>query len=213
MSGRAFNIASMSVISGWLLLIFWCSYQVFTLGSSKVYAENGLLENLQAVLLVSACMIFISAIIRGQRSDKLILFACALLCYGFFLRELDVQKLDVPALLILLGSGIGRNLTLLLATLLVLVMAGRNARHYGRAIRAYLRLPLFWLFVAAAVVLYSGDYFETADALQHHEFFEEGLELLAYGLILLAAFSAHLMITRQASVMPQGVPIPADHRR
>jgi len=170
------------------------------------------LENLQALLLVSACVIFISAILRGQRSDKLILFACALLCYGFFLRELDVQKLDVPPLLILLGSGSGRNLTLLLTTLLLLVMAGRNARHYVRAVKAYMRLPLFWLFLAAAVVLYLGDYFETADALLHHEFIEEGLELLAYGLILLAALSAHLMTTLQASVMPEGIRIPADHR-
>ncbi|WP_409524990.1 hypothetical protein [Nitrincola sp. MINF-07-Sa-05] len=200
---RSLAVVGATVLGAWLALTIVCVYLVFVKEQSMVYYENGLLENLQAVLLVVSCLIFFLTALMNERNDKLILLACALLCYGFFLREVDVERLDVHAFLVLIGSGMGRNLILLLATILILVVAIRNFAHYWQESMAYLRSPVALLFLLSAVTLFTGAYFEDANALPHHEFFEEGLELLAYVLILLASLAARKLVREPAQVALQ----------
>ena len=84
-------------------LLFWSSYSVYARNKTSIYAENGLLENIQVITI---------AIVYQKRTDKLILLFFSFLCLSFALREVDVEDLSIPSVLKYIGSGIGRNVLL-----------------------------------------------------------------------------------------------------
>ncbi len=110
--------------------------------------ENGLMENLQALTLgLGALYCLLAATRQARRHGQFVLLSLALGLFGFFLREVDVEKLDLPASLIALGSGAGRNLLLLGGVLALLVVFVRNFRELGSQLVAFLKheacVPLY----------------------------------------------------------------------
>ncbi len=104
-----------------LAIVLWSFYAVMLLDDPSVYAVYNLLDSTQVLTLALALVFFLVPVFDSVRNDRLIAVFMSLLSLGFILRELDVEQFDLPNILILLGSGKGRNL--LLGTGLLLTLA------------------------------------------------------------------------------------------
>jgi hypothetical protein len=151
--------------------------------------EHGLLENLQAaVLLFSTAAFLIRLPITTAKNAKLFFSGGALFCLTCALREMDVEELNVHPWLIFLGSGLGRDLfigSLWIAFVAKLLPAREQVWHYSLAV---LRTSAGGLLVLAGVLVVAGALFDkgllsTANSL----FWEETLELFGYALLCTAA--------------------------
>ena len=169
-----------------LAIVLWSFYAVMLLDDPSVYAENNLLESTQALTLALALVFFLVPVFDSVRNDRLIAVFLSLLSLGFILRELDVEQFDLPNLLILLGSGKGRNLLLGTGLLLTLVTALFKFRYYLSLSRCFFRHGAGIATLFAGLFLVVGDIFEKID-IPYHVLYEESLELLGYAVLLLAA--------------------------
>lgn len=167
--------------------IGWVSYIVFQENAVHIYAENSLIENMQAYFLAIASSVYLVIAIFEHRSDKLIIVFCTVLCLGFLLRELDVERFDVPYALILIGSGTGRNLILATAVLVILGCATLRFSHYKMVSACFLKSRPGQLLITGGVFLLVGQFFENNHSITHHVFLEEIHELFGYFLILLSS--------------------------
>lgn len=172
----------------WLAFTSWATYLVMN-NNTQIYAENGILENLQAFVLFVAFIVFSLNAVVEKKPSKLILLTCSLLCYSFLLRELDVETFNVPYLLQAIGSGTGRNATIAIAFFAILFYALRNFAFYKAAAVNFLKTVPGTLLIMAGLCLIVGGFFEDFYGMTHHVFIEEKLELLAYVLIMLSSFT------------------------
>ena len=93
-------------------VIFWSLLSGVWLENTSVFSENGLLENVQALTLIITLFFFLAPTFNRFRSDRLLGVFFSFLTLSFILRELDIETFDLPNILILMGSGQGRNLLL-----------------------------------------------------------------------------------------------------
>jgi len=78
---------------------------------SLSFEENGFIENAQVLVLIISMTGFLYAALTSQiRSFALL---CAVICFAFLLREVDMEDLNIPSLAITLFSGDGKYVTLL----------------------------------------------------------------------------------------------------
>lgn len=180
-------LSSLLLISLCVSFIGWLSYIVFQENGVHVYAENSVIENIQAYLLAIASSVYLMTAIFEQRSDKLIIVFCSVLCLGFLLRELDVERFDIPYALILIGSGTGRNVILTAAIVVILGCAAFRFSHYKAVSARFLKSRSGQLLIAGGVFLLVGQFFEKHHSIAHHVFLEEIHELFGYFLILLSS--------------------------
>jgi fumarate reductase subunit D len=138
--------------------------------------------------LIIACLVFFLPIIYQKRTDKLILGFFSLLCLNFILREFNVGELDIPNILILIGSGIGRKLILAIGFFSMFCYALYNRTHYQNEIKIFIFSKKTILLGVAAILLFLGGFFEEAQQLPHHVYLEETSEWAGYVLILITAF-------------------------
>lgn len=157
-------------------------------GDVGVYDENSLLENTQAVTLFFAFLMFLAPVVNSARRDRLLAAFFGMLALGFILRELDVERLNVPEFLILIGSGDGRNLLLAMGFLFILVIALFNSRYYINLASCFLRARVGVTAMLAGIFLVLGDMFEDIHV-AHNMLFEESLELVGYAFFMAAASS------------------------
>lgn len=189
---READITSTAAIAAWLGFAVWATYSVFAEGSVELYAENGLIESLQVYLLAVACAVYVVTLALETRPDKLLLLTCTLLCYGFIVRELDVENFAIPQVLIFIGSGVGRTVTLALAMAAIALYAMlTDPVRYAKTAVAFARSRPGLLFIAGCVFLVIGDLLEKNKLLIQHVFFEEMAELFGYLLILLASIAGN----------------------
>jgi len=155
------------------VLLFWA------FGMRQIADEDNLMENMQAVVILFSIAVFVTQALRVGSTQRLTLWAAAWLSLSFLLRELDIEDTPgMPALLVDLGSGSGRNWMLAGGWLLILVL---TLIHVYRArpvlmnlVQTWLRSPAFLLMVSAATLLVLGEFFEKG--LSHwwaNAFFEE----------------------------------------
>ncbi len=184
------DVTSAAIISAWFGFTLWAAYSVFHYNHVYIYAENGLIENMQACILAIASIVYLAAVL-GKMSEKLIILFCSLLCLSFFLREVDVERFDIPYALIFIGSGAGRNTILTAAFVAIFIYAGLKHSHYKKAAVEFAKSRPGWLLMAGGAFLLTGYFFEKNYAiLHHHVFFEEINELFGYVLILLSSIAA-----------------------
>ena len=130
---------------------------------------------------------------------------CSLLCYSFVLRELDVEKFDIPYPLIFIGSGAGRNVTIAVAFIAILACAALgNFRVYEKAAKGFIKSRSGILLIAGGVFLFIGEFFEKYEAIVNHIYWEELSELFACVLILVSSLAA-LSSVISAPVPPIGL--------
>lgn len=87
------------------------AYDVILYEHHHIHGENALLENLQALFLGFATALFLLPS-TCNAANAFLNKAFALLCFSFLLRELDLERLGLPAVIAQLGSGTGRKLLL-----------------------------------------------------------------------------------------------------
>lgn len=164
-------------------------------GGSEFHAENGTLESLQASLLVLGCLLYsLSFFLGGGRlsaavEESWISRGAALLCLSFFVREVDLETLSLPAVLVLPWVGNGRTLTLcLLWGLFVYSLVGSQASTKS-LLRVSIEQRLMHSFAFAAVLLCSGALFDRGlVGGESARFFEELLETNAYLMLMLPLY-------------------------
>jgi len=164
------------------------AYLVIGLEMTQLHEENGLLENIQVLLLALTIAAFFLQLYFRKNSHRIFPLSGSFLCLVFILRELDVEKLNVPQIFIILGSGSGRNILMAVLGVSLLIYAIFNFR----SIR--LLLPQFFLktssltILAGVLFLVSGGLFdkEIIETV-HYQFFEEILEVNGYYLMLAGA--------------------------
>ena len=99
-----------TLLAVWLITTGVLGYLTIYQGYTHLYAENGLMENLQVFLLCAAFPGFVHTAITTRYPNKTLPWFMALLVFSFVFRELDVDKFDVPELVIFLFAGDGRAL-------------------------------------------------------------------------------------------------------
>jgi hypothetical protein len=157
------------------------------LDQTAVYSENGPLENLQVVVLVTAFLIFLLPALHQKREDKLILLFFSFLCFAFILREVDIEDFNLPPVIVFTGSGIGRNLILLTGFITMVTYGFLHFSYYKKLALSFIKSCPGILMITAGLLLYIGDYFEHQESLHLHVFWEEMFELLGYMVISFAA--------------------------
>jgi hypothetical protein len=167
-------------------VIFWSLFSGVWLENSSVFKENGLLENTQAFTLTITLFFFLAPIFNRSRSDRLLAVFFSFLTLGFILRELDIETFDLPNILILLGSGQGRNLVLAVCILSTLGCALFKFRYYLDLSICFVRSRTGFAVLSAGIFCWVGDFFENVQ-IPHNVLYEESLELVGYSLFLLAA--------------------------
>ena len=164
------------------------AYCVMGLGMGHLHEENGFFENLQVLLLTMTMVTFLVELFFKARRHPVFPLAGAFLCLVFILRELDVEKLDVPQILILLGSGTGRDMlmgTLGFALVLFALKEYKNLRSFFPAV-AFETGSL--TILAGFILLVAGGYFDKgSEAIPHYQFYEEIIEVSGYYLMFTGA--------------------------
>ena len=194
--GSWFRLLNFVMLGFFLVVFVWSAHSVFILDNETVYAENGRLETTQAILLAISCIVYLAPIALKKEPDKLILLLCSLLCCSFALRELDIERLDIPNAWKIIGSGVGRNLILAAAFLSLFSYAAFNFTYYRKAVIQFLRSKSGILLILGGLFLLVGSMFEKSHTVTHNAFFEEISELGGYCFILLSAFAANPGFTR-----------------
>lgn len=182
-----FALATVLTISlGWLIAVAG--------GASKweLSRENGLMEDLQAVLLAGAFALFLVKAIgeRAEKGARLVAGGLALLMLNFVLREFDVRELALPGWLLLVFEPRVRNLWLGAAWAVAAALALRERRELWRAGLNWLGSPGGWLFIAGGFFYLSAKLFDSALfglAVDDNQLMEELLEVDAAWLLLLSA--------------------------
>ena len=199
-----FKLSCFVMISAFLAIVLWSAHAAFVLDNVAIYGENGPLETLQAILLAISCLVFLAPVVLKKGQEKLIPLFLSLLCYSFTLRELDVERLNVHDAVKFLGSGIGRNTTLAVAFMTILVYAGFNFSYYKRAALLFIKSRPGILLLTAGLLLFVAELFEKSHSISHNAFYEEIIELCGYFFILASALAANTGITRGDDRLPRG---------
>ncbi len=174
------------VLSLFFMFFGWSFYLVFFLNNASFYKENGTLENIQVLLLFATFLIFLLPTLYQKRNDKLIFGFFSLLILNFILRELDVEELVIPKILILIGSGTGRKVLLAIGFVSILLYATFNFKYYTNLSKELFQSKAGALIVISPIFLFLGGFFEDAQ-FQHNEYFEEISELIGYILLFFVA--------------------------
>ena len=183
-------------------LTAWFSYRYFVLFDTQVTSENGVVENVQALYLGGASLIFFFSAARPGHLSRLVLFWAGLFSHGFFLREVDLRGLDLPAEFIRLWTGSLRYLPLVLALLWAVWATARHWHFILGVLPAYLNSRTGVWFLLGMALYVVGDGLEKWDALGDRQFYEEIAELFGGAMILLAALSSLPGLCRQPRVHP-----------
>ncbi len=186
-------------------------YFVITQAHHWIYDENSLLENIQALVALIAGFAGLLQFKNNNHLLRVIGYAFAFLGLAVFLREVDVERLpyDIPALLLWLGHGFGRNIMLVILLSLVLW----QAKPLFSTIRENFRPLIFsstgLLMTGSFLLLLLSDLFEKSilgGAL--HVFYEEMIELDAYILFLIAALTYRYSLSSFNTHQPVEVQLP-----
>ncbi len=181
------NIRALTVLSLLIGILGYFSYCTFILDDSSIYEENGIMENSQVVLQIAAIMVFLYTALTQQRNDKLILVFFSWLCLSFFLREIDVEYLDIPETIKWFGHGTGRALLLVSTLLAILIYAFTHFTYYKKLSMEFILSYKMLGMISAGLLLVTGEVFENITTLKHNIFMEEAFEFAGYGLILIMA--------------------------
>jgi hypothetical protein len=190
-----FCALSAVILAAFSVLFLWTAHSVFILDNTDIYVENGFLENIQAILLVISCIVFLIPIAVDKNSEKLILLFCSLLCYSFILREVDFDELDVNDTIKYIFSGVFRNISIIVVFIVLFSYAAFRFSYYKNASVTFFRSKSGILLITGGIFFITGDLFEKSSSIIHHVYWEELLELFGCCFILLSAFAANAGLT------------------
>jgi hypothetical protein len=194
-----FRFLCFLVLSFFVAVFIWASHAVFVLDNVNVYAENGPLENMQVGFIVMSCFTFLSPLTLKKNPEKLTHLFCFWLCYSFLVRELDIERLDAPDFLVLIGSGMGRNIILAVGFISLTGYALSKFSYYKEVALAFLKSKTGLLLMLGGLFLVIGTLFEISSSINQNVLFEELFELGGYCFILVSALSLHFSYSQEKS--------------
>jgi hypothetical protein len=123
-----------------------------------IAAENRLMENLQAAsLFLALALSLVNLAPLRRKPPPYVAASLAVFFLTLFLREVELAGLDLPAILISLGSGGGKKALLGLLWAAVLFGAVKNRHRLKQDILTFMQHPLMSYLLAAAVFYLIGD--------------------------------------------------------
>jgi hypothetical protein len=175
-------------------------YEARINANMEIVKEDHSLENVQVILLFISGLVYLRTVFSVRKGHKLFPCTGALLCLSFILRELDIEKHDLPQAIILLGHGLGRNILLISLWLLITALFLRNYKHYLEIAAYLLKTRSTRFMVMGGLLLIVGDLFEDGIfGVAAYQFYEELSELDGYFFILLASLSLFFDLERRCS--------------
>lgn len=174
----------------WLLLVSLAGVLIYNLDDQHtIYDENGLLENLQAGILLLTCFCMVRVGKNLQGSSRYAAWMFAWVCLAFFFREFDVRKTDWPEPAHMIFGKPGQYIWFL-PLFYILVQVFRNIRFYLRNTLLYLRSPMMLYVILGGVLLIIAGIFDKQVIPTETKFWEEYLEIAADAYLFLAALLA-----------------------
>ncbi|KAF0095691.1 MAG: hypothetical protein E1N59_467 [Puniceicoccaceae bacterium 5H] len=177
MINNTFAILAVLLLNGVLI------EEVMLQGRSELYAENELIENLQACFYAGGFFCALWGLLHVQRFERWLGAAFSLACLTFFLREVDMAELNLPEVVKFFTGGTSKDLLLAFAFLALIVRFGVTYRQHLREFWTIVRTRIALFCIGGGALLVLGSLFEQT----HHPFLEELVELDGALLILSAA--------------------------
>ena len=170
------------VLSMAFIVLFSSAVSVLFFGdSSWVYSESGVLEISQSVLLFIAFIYFLYAFFANSRpNERMISLFLLVLAWAFLLREVDFDKMNLPAPLVFMLYGAGRTITVTAGFAAALIGASMHFKKYAAASLSFIISSRGLMILLTGVFLVVGYIFEHKFHGAASELYEEGFELLAY---------------------------------
>jgi hypothetical protein len=190
---------------GSCMTLFYAAFWAILAGSNlHISDEHELMENSQAWCLLIGSSIFGFLALRSQRRDCRQLFgALALLYASFFLREVEVEDLKIPDVLILLGSGTGKRILLLTCWGVALLFFLKHARQTWNLFKRWIRSLAGICILVGGVCYFIGLPFDkNAFGIEPglNLFLEEIAESIATIWMLISAILSLLLFRRQLKI-------------
>jgi len=174
---------------------------------SRVYRENGLIENLQTLLLALSAISFLACVRLKQFTNRWLMYAFAFICYSLLVREIEIIRFDIPASIKMAMTGRGRTVIFIVVFAMLAYYGARNfwpnvaaGLHFAKSVRGY-------LVFAAAASMVAAHILEEVTHWRYVTYLEEIIELGGYGMLLLASLPS--TVSRKATVTPE--PAPSEH--
>ncbi|MFP3983644.1 MAG: hypothetical protein ACLFV2_08150 [Desulfurivibrionaceae bacterium] len=154
--------------------------------------ENRLLEWGQVIFLVCAAVVCLIRMAAGAATKRFFPFGFLFLFFiNFVLREVDVEDFPLPDIVVLLGSGTGRNILLAVAWIAYLFLLIRRPLRLPATVHRFLTSRVGTYFTAGIICYLAAMPFDKSmiDLNQSALLFgEETLELAGTFLFFLATF-------------------------
>lgn len=201
---------AVAACSALILTDLFFYYKAEVVHELNVFKENQLMENFQVFLIFIAGLTFSQSVALVEKSLRLLPLAGGLLSFSFILRELDVERFDVPRFIaFLFGHGYGRNILLASLWLMVVIAFVRNRAHYLKIVQGLLGRPSGVLAVTGGLLLILGSLFDDRIFdVELYQFYEELSEMNGYYCLLLS--SLYLLFDLKRTATPEqsfGVPL------
>lgn len=171
----------------------------------SIFAEGSVVETAQCIFLgVSLLVCLIQLLREKRRMTRPMLVLYVLIFASVLLREVDVQELSLPRVLIVLGSGIGRNAWLGLSWLAYVWYAFSRQKLWVPQMRHFLlRTSAGWTLILGCLCYVSGwpfdkELFHLGEGINLA--IEESLELSGTMFFFLSA----LLLVRFGAPLPGG---------
>ena len=155
-----------------------------------IAAEDRLLEWIQVIFLASAALVSLARMIAGPLSERVFPFGFLFLVFlSALLREVDVEDLPLPDVLVLLGSGPGRNIMMAIAWIVYLFLLLRRPSRLPELAHGFLTSRLGIYFTTGVLCYLATIPFDKKMlglSRGGHLFAEEALEVAGTLLLFLA---------------------------
>ena len=156
---------------------------------TRVAGENGALENLQALFVAFALLLFASRIRSCRPAIEALSVGLGFVAFAFLFREVDLRDVGVPDWVVLLTSGIVRDG--IFFTLLGLLVAYliRRWRAWGTMARFAFGRRALPLYLCLVLLIVAATIDKGLLPLPHPLFWEEAIEVDAYLALVFGAWS------------------------
>jgi hypothetical protein len=172
----------------------------------KISYESGPLENFQAAALFLVLVIFLFKIRKLEGAGRTAAMIICLATFSMLLREVDFRTMPVSDLVLSITTGHFRDSVFGLSFLLIFVVIISQFKHFQMIVAAMLhwRAWPYYLWIGLIIAGEMAEEVSRANGnmfwdftIPHGQFWEEMLELNAYGVLLFASitffkFSRHI---------------------
>lgn len=185
------SVLMAAIAMAWIGLSIWAVYIFRTDSEIDLHTEEGVLEIAQEIVLVLACIAYLATAVFKKNIARLLPLFCALLCYAFLIRELEIEHTDITPAIKFFAHGAGRDITITAAFVAMLSYAVMYFSYYRSAALEFVKSKAGLLLMTGGALLMVGRFFDkhTPETIRYL-FYEEMVELPGYIAILLSSVIA-----------------------